>query len=151
MTIAGTRIILRHSSNACCVKAEHYAKLAGTLNAAGNLPAGFFSGAQFPGTLTLAGTDMARLTVEDCLENIENRYDLVLLASKRTRQLLMGSDPLIEDQSDKPTVMALREIAAGVVTYENIEAIGRSQFDADIEEIEFQPVDPGEPPNEDTF
>ena len=94
---------------------------------------------------------MARLTVEDCLENVVNRYDLVLLASKRTRQLLMGSDPLIEDQSDKPTVMALREIAAGVVTYENIEAIGRSQFDSDIEDIEFQTMDTGEIANEDSF
>ena len=94
---------------------------------------------------------MARLTVEDCLENITNRYDLVLLASKRTRQLLMGSEPLIEDQSDKPTVMALREIAAGVVTYENIEAIGRSRFDADIEEIEFQTVDPSKIHDEDSF
>jgi len=94
---------------------------------------------------------MARLTVEDCLENLENRYDLVLLASKRTRQLLMGSDPLIEDQSDKPTVMALREIAAGVVTYENIEAIGRSRFDADIDDIEFQTVEASEIPNEDSF
>ncbi len=94
---------------------------------------------------------MARLTVEDCLENIENRYDLVLLASKRTRQLLMGSDPLIEDQSDKPTVMALREIAAGVVTPENIESIGKPRFDPDIEDIEFQTVDSAELPNEDTF
>ncbi len=94
---------------------------------------------------------MARLTVEDCLENVVNRYDLVLLASKRTRQLLMGSDPLIEDQSNKPTVMALREIAAGVVTYENIEAIGRSRFDADIDDIEFQSMDTGEIANEDSF
>jgi DNA-directed RNA polymerase subunit omega len=94
---------------------------------------------------------MARLTVEDCLENIENRYDLVLLASKRTRQLLMGSDPLIEDQSNKPTVMALREIAAGVVTYANIEAIGRSRFDADIDDIEFQTLESSEIPNEDSF
>ena len=94
---------------------------------------------------------MARLTVEDCLENVVNRYDLVLLASKRTRQLLMGSDPLIEDQSDKPTVMALREIAAGVVTYENIEAIGRSRFDSDIDDIEFQTMETGENANEDSF
>ena len=94
---------------------------------------------------------MARLTVEDCLENIENRYDLVLLASKRTRQLLMGSDPLIEDQTDKPTVMALREIAAGVVTQENIESIGRSQFETDIGEIEFQTVNTDEISDEDTF
>ena len=94
---------------------------------------------------------MARLTVEDCLENIENRYDLVLLASKRTRQLLLGSDPLIEDQTDKPTVMALREIAAGVVTHENIDTIGRSQFETEIGEIEFQTVDSDELPDEDTF
>jgi DNA-directed RNA polymerase subunit omega len=94
---------------------------------------------------------MARLTVEDCLENLDNRYDLVLLASKRTRQLLMGSDPLIEDQSNKPTVMALREIAAGVVTYANIEAIGRSRFDADIDDIEFQTLESSEIPNEDSF
>ena len=94
---------------------------------------------------------MARLTVEDCLENIENRYDLVLLASKRTRQLLMGSDPLIEDQSDKPTVMALREIAEGVVTHENIEDIGKPRFEPDMEDIEFQPVDPGELPDEASF
>lgn len=94
---------------------------------------------------------MARLTVEDCLENIENRYDLVLLASKRTRQLLMGSDPLIEDQTDKPTVMALREIAAGVVTHENIEAIGKPRFEPDMEDIEFQTADSAEPPNEDSF
>ena len=94
---------------------------------------------------------MARLTVEDCLENVVNRYDLVLLASKRTRQLLMGSDPLIDDQSDKPTVMALREIAAGVVTHENIEAIGRSRFDSDIDDIEFQTMETGENANEDSF
>ena len=94
---------------------------------------------------------MARLTVEDCLENLDNRYDLVLLASKRTRQLLMGCDPLIEDQSDKPTVMALREIAAGVVTQENIDDIGKTQFETDIGEIEFQTVDPSEQPNEDSF
>ena len=94
---------------------------------------------------------MARLTVEDCLEKIGNRYDLVLLASKRTRQLLMGNEPLIEDQSDKPTVMALREIAAGVVTHENIEDIGQPRFDSDIEDIEFQTADTAGAPEEDPF
>jgi len=94
---------------------------------------------------------MARLTVEDCLENLENRYDLVLLASKRTRQLLMGNDPLIEDQSNKPTVIALREIAAGVVTHENIEAIGKPRFEPDMDDIEFQTVDSAEVQNEDSF
>ncbi len=94
---------------------------------------------------------MARLTVEDCLENIDNRYDLILLASKRTRQLLRGSDPLIEDQSDKPTVMALREIAEGVVTHENIDELGKPSFDPELEEIEFQPLDLQEQPDEDVF
>ena len=91
---------------------------------------------------------MARLTVEDCLENIENRYDLVLLASKRARQLLLGSEPLIEDQTDKPTVMALREIAAGVVTHENIKTIGKPRFEPDMEDIEFQALDTTESPGE---
>ena len=54
---------------------------------------------------------MARLTVEDCLEHIDNRYDLVLLASKRARQIAMGADPLVPMNNDKPTVVALREIA----------------------------------------
>lgn len=94
---------------------------------------------------------MARLTVEDCLDNVDNRYDLVLLASKRTRQLLLGSDPLIEDQSDKPTVMALREIAAGAVTHENIEDIGKPRFEPDMEDIEFQTVDSAELPDQETF
>ena len=60
---------------------------------------------------------MARVTVEDCLENVENRFELVMLASKRTRQLSMqGAEPLVEPGQDKPTVVALREIAAGKVT-----------------------------------
>ena len=94
---------------------------------------------------------MARLTVEDCLENVDNRYDLVLLASKRARQLLLGSDPLIEDQSDKPTVMALREIAEGVVTNENIDQLGKPGFDPEFEDIEFEPVEAQELPVEDMF
>ena len=54
---------------------------------------------------------MARVTVEDCLENVVNRYELVLLASKRARQIVLGSDPLVPDNNDKATVIALREIA----------------------------------------
>ena len=68
---------------------------------------------------------MARLTVEDCLENVDNRYDLVLLASKRARQITMGAEPLIEENNDKPTVIALREIAEGLITNENVDKIGR--------------------------
>ncbi len=58
---------------------------------------------------------MARLTVEDCLDNVDNRFELVLIASKRARQLAMGADPLVELENDKPTVLALREIADGLV------------------------------------
>ncbi len=58
---------------------------------------------------------MARITVEDCLENVDNRFHLVLLASKRARQLEKGVDPLLPWENDKPTVVALREIAEGLV------------------------------------
>ncbi len=58
---------------------------------------------------------MARITVEDCLENVDNRFQLVLVASKRARQLTMGHEPQLEWENDKPTVMALREIADGLV------------------------------------
>lgn len=60
---------------------------------------------------------MARITVEDCLKNIHNRFELVIVASKRARQLAMGtSDPLVAWENDKVTVVALREIAKGKVT-----------------------------------
>jgi DNA-directed RNA polymerase subunit omega len=58
---------------------------------------------------------MARVTVEDCLDHVDNRFDLVLLATKRARQLVNGVQPLLEWENDKPTVMALREIAEGLV------------------------------------
>lgn len=58
---------------------------------------------------------MARVTVEDCLDHVDNRFDLVLLATKRARQLMHGVDPLLPWENDKPTVMALREIAEGLV------------------------------------
>jgi len=59
---------------------------------------------------------MARVTVEDCLDNVENRFELVLVAAKRTRQLMLGADPLVPEDRDKPTVIALREIAEGMIT-----------------------------------
>lgn len=59
---------------------------------------------------------MARVTVEDCLDNVENRFQLVLIASKRARQIATGGkDPFVEWENDKPTVVALREIAEGYV------------------------------------
>jgi DNA-directed RNA polymerase subunit omega len=67
---------------------------------------------------------MARLTVEDCLEKIDNRFNLVLLASKRARQLAKGATPLVSNnKNDKVTVIALREIAAGVVTPANFDKL----------------------------
>lgn len=62
---------------------------------------------------------MARVTVEDCLDHVDNRFELVMLAAKRARQLAtQGKDPLVEEESDKATVIALREIAEGMVTRE---------------------------------
>ena len=59
---------------------------------------------------------MARVTVEDCLENVDNRFELVMVASKRTRQIATeGKDALVPLENDKPSVLALREIAEGLV------------------------------------
>lgn len=63
---------------------------------------------------------MARITVEDCLGSLDNRFDLVMLATKRARQLSNGVDPMVEWRNDKPTVVALREIAEGVVDNETV-------------------------------
>jgi len=59
---------------------------------------------------------MARVTVEDCLENVDNRFHLVLVATKRARQIEGGKEPLLDWENDKPTVVSLREIAEGLVT-----------------------------------
>jgi DNA-directed RNA polymerase subunit omega len=58
---------------------------------------------------------MARVTVEDCLKNVENRFQLVLVATKRARQLAKGVTPFVEWENDKPTIVALREIASGKI------------------------------------
>lgn len=59
---------------------------------------------------------MARITVEDCLEHVENRFELVMVAAKRARDIAVNGDqPLVEWEDDKPTVIALREIAAGLL------------------------------------
>ncbi len=63
---------------------------------------------------------MARITVEDCLEKVENQYDLVLLAKERTSQLNSGSEILVEEDNDKRTVIALREIAEGKVDIDEL-------------------------------
>jgi DNA-directed RNA polymerase subunit omega len=58
---------------------------------------------------------MARVTVEDCLDKVDNRFQLVLVATKRARQLARGAEPFVEWENDKPTVVALREIAEDYV------------------------------------
>jgi DNA-directed RNA polymerase subunit omega len=61
---------------------------------------------------------MARVTVEDCLQNVDNLFQLVLLASQRARRLANGAEATVPVDNDKPTVLALREIAAGNITPE---------------------------------
>lgn len=59
---------------------------------------------------------MARITVEDCLDHVDNRFELVIVGSKRARQLATGGkDPLVDQENDKPTVIALREIEEGLI------------------------------------
>ena len=61
---------------------------------------------------------MARITVEDCIEFVDNRFALVVLAGKRTRQLMAGARPIVEITKNKSTVVALREIATGKVKFD---------------------------------
>jgi DNA-directed RNA polymerase subunit omega len=75
---------------------------------------------------------MARITVEDCLEHVENRFDLVLLAARRARQIAQGADPLVAPENDKPTVIALREIAENLI---NAESMDEMEAKAKIERI----------------
>ena len=59
---------------------------------------------------------MARVTVEDCLDNVDNRFELIMVASKRARQIATGGyEPMVPEENDKPTVIALREIAEGKI------------------------------------
>ena len=66
---------------------------------------------------------MARITVEDCLDNINNIFEMVLVAAKRARRVAHGAEPLVELENDKPTVIALREIADGHITPAILEEI----------------------------
>lgn len=77
---------------------------------------------------------MARVTVEDCLEKVSNRFALVLLVSKRTKQLMKGLSPVVSAKSNKHVVTALREVAAGKVNFELDESLGSAerQVEADI-------------------
>ena len=72
---------------------------------------------------------MARITVEDCLEVVDNRFELVMMAAKRARQLANGVEPRIDntEANDKPTVLALREIAAQQIDNDYIEAVDKAE------------------------
>jgi DNA-directed RNA polymerase subunit omega len=72
---------------------------------------------------------MARITVEDCVGNIENIFEMVLVAAKRARRIAHGADPMVELENDKPTVLALREIADGLVTPSILEEIEQPMAD----------------------
>ena len=79
---------------------------------------------------------MARVTVEDCLENVANRFELVMVASKRARQLATGGkDPLVDEESDKPTVVALREIADGLVTADILTREDEMEAEEELAEV----------------
>ncbi len=82
---------------------------------------------------------MARITIEDCLENVDNRFELVLLATKRARQLLAGAEPLVEWGDDKATVVALREIAAGKVDINKLRDVDMNGGVAVVREEGMQP------------
>lgn len=72
---------------------------------------------------------MARITIEDCLDKVDNRFELILVASKRARQLAKGVvEPTVEVENDKPTVLALREIAEGNVTADILNQVDHSDF-----------------------
>ncbi|GAB4255417.1 MAG: hypothetical protein Kow0065_03400 [Methylomicrobium sp.] len=76
---------------------------------------------------------MARVTIEDCLDHVENRFKLVLLASKRARQLSRNAEEFMPRGKDKDTVLALREIAAGHVNVGNINVLHRTGDDTEAE------------------
>ena len=70
---------------------------------------------------------MARITVEDCLEVVDNRFELVLMATKRARQLAKGAEPAVNPDNDKPSVLALREIAGRRIDQATIDEIDKAE------------------------
>tara|TARA_Y100000991_G_scaffold109343_1_gene82393 strand:- start:691 stop:978 length:288 start_codon:yes stop_codon:yes gene_type:complete len=93
---------------------------------------------------------MARITVEECLENVENRFELVMVGSKRARQIAVEGRPaLVDEGNDKPTVIALREIEEGLVTADILTEIPKD-FDILDEEIAEPASDDSQPEPETT-
>ena len=81
---------------------------------------------------------MARITVEDCMEKVDNQYDLVLLAKERTVQLNAGSPMLVEEDNDKRTIISLREIGDGKIDVKEVEASAIKRLRKEPDEIEAQ-------------
>ena len=90
---------------------------------------------------------MARITIEDCLPFVDNRFDRVVAASRRARQIASGTTPLVPEDGDKPTVIALREIAAGLMNREILDELDAKQRAAEEFELaaEFL-AEPAPPP-----
>ena len=84
---------------------------------------------------------MARITIEDCSEKIPNRFELVLAAAKRARQITRGSPLLVPYEKDKPTVIALREVAEGLVDKSILEELPESVLAEDEAQEEASPPD----------
>jgi DNA-directed RNA polymerase subunit omega len=85
---------------------------------------------------------MARITVEDCLDRIDNRFEMVLTATQRARQIANGAEPMVEEANDKPTVIALREIAEGLIDPESVQVLqaeieAAEVFDSPLEDDDF--------------
>ena len=77
---------------------------------------------------------MARVTIEDCLEHVDNRFELVMVASKRARDIAVkGVEPLVDWENDKPTVVALREIAEGLLTPKELELKAKAKLLLEID------------------
>ncbi|HZJ30554.1 MAG TPA: DNA-directed RNA polymerase subunit omega [Vicinamibacterales bacterium] len=70
---------------------------------------------------------MARITVEDCLSNVDNLFELVLVAAKRARRLANGAEAMVDWENDKPTVVALREIADGLVKRDILDEVEQAE------------------------
>ncbi|MFT5419978.1 MAG: DNA-directed RNA polymerase subunit omega [Candidatus Endobugula sp.] len=79
---------------------------------------------------------MARITVEDCLDHVENRFELVLVGTKRARQLATGGkEPMVPEENDKPTVIALREIEEGFIKPSILTEKEEDDFDEMVDDI----------------
>ncbi|MDC1435908.1 DNA-directed RNA polymerase subunit omega [Gammaproteobacteria bacterium] len=93
---------------------------------------------------------MARITVEDCLEHVENRFELVMVASKRARQIQTGGkDPLVSEDNDKPTVLALREIADELVDASILIDTAQIEAEESVANLEASEADAASAPKND--